>query len=212
MLSSSHAWRSIDRDVMRRDLTGWDHVAWDRIAPNREGRGHAAWSSAIAHRVAAFGARRNAAPRWWEDLIGPVSRRTARKLDNLGRRRVAAEGRTIVGRGDRADAFYLIEEGRVAVMSPHSDDDDIGVPTAILGPGEWFGGIAMSSQTSPSGEEASPMPPRTVSIHAVEGCQLRMFRRAEILTLMELAPAAAAAINERAVGMVSAEERASVAV
>jgi len=216
MLDTPHTLRRIDVDVARRDITGWNHEAWDRAAFRPRHRIDLAFRDAlsalttrIAHVVAG---RRNPSQQWWDDLTGPVDRRTARRLAMLGRRRVAAAGQMIVRRGAVADAFYLIEKGRVAISSPHSDDGDVGVPSAMLGPGEYFGEIATLHRQPPDGNGTPVALSRAASVHAVEECELRMLRRVEMLTLVELAPAAATAIRERAVGRADVDEKASVGV
>lgn len=216
MLDTPHSFRRIDVDVMRRDVTGWNHPAWDRTASRPRPRLDLAFRDSLSALTTRIGrvvaARRNPPPQWWDDVTGPVDRRTARRLAILGRRRVAAAGHTIVRRGAPADAIYLIEKGRVAITSPHSDDGDVGVPSAMLGPGEYFGEIATLHRGSPDGDGAPLTPSRTAAVLAVEECELRMLRRVEMLTLMELAPTAATAIRDRAVGRAGVDEKASVGV
>lgn len=203
---------------MSRDLTGRD-----RVARSTPGSGEAGWAMTGPRQVqpvhtmkdrlvAAVAARRNSGPRWWADLTGPVNRRTGRKLDALGRCRLAAEGRVIIRRGTRADAYFLIEEGRVAITSPHADHEELGVPTAILEPGHYFGEITGLNHDAPTADGGPASLLRTASIHAVEPCRLRVLRRTEMLTLMELAPEAAVAISRRAAGPAISAERTSVPV
>jgi len=216
MLDTPHSLRRVDVDVMRRDITGWDHPAWNRTASRPRRRLDLAFRDAFSALTTRVGrvvaARRNPPAQWWDDLTGPVDRRTARRLAILGRRRVVAAGHTIVRRGAPADAFYLIERGRVAITSPHADDGDVGVPSAMLDPGEYFGEIATLQQDSPDANGTPPALSRAASVHAVEECELRMLRRVEMLTLIELAPTAATAICNRAVGTAVAGEKPSVSV
>ncbi len=114
----------------------------------------------------------------------------------------------ILRQGTRAEGFFLIEEGRVAITSPHAEHEELGVPTAILGPGDYFGEITMLHEAAPKTDGAR----LAASVHAVEPCRLRVLRRTEMLTLIEVAPAIAAAISDRAVGRMVPAERASVTV
>ena len=59
----------------------------------------------------------------------------------------ATAGQPIFKHGDRGDKFYLIESGKVSVQIPAALGDSHLVERALLGPGEYFGEIALMMNT-----------------------------------------------------------------
>ena len=69
----------------------------------------------------------------------------------------ATVGQPIFNYGDQGDKFYLIESGKVSVQIPAADGEKQLVERALLGPGEYFGEIALLMNT-----------PRTATIIPVQ--------------------------------------------
>ncbi len=70
----------------------------------------------------------------------------------------------IVRQGDTADTMYIIESGRVNVILTNADGDDI--PLVSLGPGEYFGEMALIDAE-----------PRSATVITVEPSELLVLRR-----------------------------------
>jgi len=66
---------------------------------------------------------------------------TIDRLRPLGAEVVAAEGETVVRRGDRGTSFWVVLEGRVEVRL--TGEDGVHLPLARLGPGSSFGEMAL---------------------------------------------------------------------
>ena len=130
---------------------------------------------------------------WWVALCGDVDRRTRRRLRGLGTEFVYMPGAVIVAEGSRADRFGLIVHGEVEVVV----DDEV---VNVLGPGEFFGEVALlySRPTGPSG--APDIMPRTATVRATKTTRVHELDRAEMMTMMDAAPAAASRISRRAIG------------
>lgn len=131
--------------------------------------------------------------RWWRDVCGEVGRRSRRRLRQLGSEIVYTEGSVIVAEGDRADRFSLIIQGEVEVIVD-------GKVVNTLTSGEFFGEVALL-YSRPGGPESAPVAlPRTATVRATRTTRVRELDRAELMTLMDVAPAAASRISRRAIG------------
>jgi CRP/FNR family cyclic AMP-dependent transcriptional regulator len=74
-------------------------------------------------------------------------------------RRSFSRSSTIIAAGDPSDALYIVISGRLKVMM--SDDEGREVILAILGPGEFFGEMALVDDS-----------PRSATVIAIEPCEL----------------------------------------
>jgi MFS family permease len=92
-------------------------------------------------------------------LPAPVIERLARRLVPLKE----PAGTVLIRQGDPGDWFYIIQEGQVSV-------DRDGAPVASLGPGEFFGEIALLRDV-----------PRTATVTAGTSVQLYALERADFL-------------------------------
>jgi MFS family permease len=107
--------------------------------------------------------------------LGPASiERVARNLVSLE----ADPGTIVIREGDPGDRFYVIEEGEVEV-SRH------GEPLAKLGPGDFFGEIALLRNV-----------PRTATVTASGSASLRSLDRAQFLAAVTGSPAGAVALAD----------------
>jgi CRP-like cAMP-binding protein len=105
--------------------------------------------------------------------LGPAGlERVARNLVPL---EVAADA-VIIKEGDAGDRFYLIEAGKVVVSKA-------GAPLVSLGPGDFFGEIALLRDV-----------PRTATVKAEEPCTLRALDRQHFLAAVTGSPAGAVAL------------------
>jgi len=107
--------------------------------------------------------------------LGPASiERVARNLVQIE----ADPGMIVIREGDPGDRFYVIEEGEVEV-SRH------GEPLAKLGPGDFFGEIALLRNV-----------PRTATVTASGAASLRSLDRAQFLAAVTGSPAGAVALAD----------------
>jgi MFS family permease len=107
--------------------------------------------------------------------LGPASiERVARNLVALD----AGPGTVVIREGDPGDRFYVIEEGAMEV-SRH------GEPLAKLGPGDFFGEIALLRNV-----------PRTATVTASSFASLRSLDRAQFLAAVTGSPAGAVALAD----------------
>lgn len=98
---------------------------------------------------------------------GPVAlRRVAERLHE----HAFGAGRIVVREGDRGDCFYLIQDGRAEVLQA---DGDRTVQVALLGPGDYFGEIALLRNV-----------PRTATVRAVEDLGLLSLGRDDFERLL----------------------------
>jgi CRP-like cAMP-binding protein len=70
-------------------------------------------------------------------LFAGVPKRHLKKIAALTKEARYARGSAIVRQGDRGDAFFVILDGKAAVIRPGR------LPTIPLGPGDYFGEIAI---------------------------------------------------------------------
>jgi CRP/FNR family cyclic AMP-dependent transcriptional regulator len=76
-----------------------------------------------------------------QPLFGDLSPSEAALLGLFVQRETAEAGTVIVHQGDEGDALFLIESGQVEVRA--RDDDGNETTIATLGPGNYFGEIAL---------------------------------------------------------------------
>jgi CRP-like cAMP-binding protein len=102
-------------------------------------------------------------------LPAPTLERVAAELEQI----VARTGDVLVREGEAGDRFYLIDEGSVDVTIAMR-------PVRRLGPGEYFGEIALVRDV-----------PRTATVTAGSDVHLYSLRRAEFLAATRSRPASA---------------------
>jgi len=99
-------------------------------------------SQALAISKALSGPKRADMGAAWGDvlrgmpLFAHVPKRHVRKIASLTKEVRFAKGSTIVRAGDPGDAFFVILDRSAAVLQP-------GLPAIDLGPGDYFGEIAL---------------------------------------------------------------------
>ncbi|MGH7862712.1 MAG: AAA family ATPase [Candidatus Dormibacteraceae bacterium] len=100
-----------------------------------------------------------------------LSDNVLRALARAMRPAKATKGSTIIRQGESGDAMYVIGEGRCEVMV--EDPPGHSVVIAILGPGDFFGEMALIAEE-----------PRTATIRAIEDCNLLILDRATLYTTL----------------------------
>jgi CRP-like cAMP-binding protein len=130
---------------------------------------------------------------WWETVCGPVTRRVGRRLRHIGTEFVYLPDAVIVAEGSRAERFSVILHGEVEVVVD-------GEVVATLGAGEFFGEVALLYSRPAAPAAAPDALPRTATVRATMATRVRDLDRAELMTLMDAAPAAASRISRRAIG------------
>ena len=136
-------------------------------------------------------------PAWWTPLCGRLGYRARRRLRSLGQEYVYAPCSTIVQEGAREDRFSLIIHGDV-------DVEVGGEVVATLREGDHFGEVAMLYSRPRNPDEAPVSMPRTASVRANRVTRVREFDRAELMMVLDAAPAAATRISRRAIGRLGA--------
>jgi CRP-like cAMP-binding protein len=112
--------------------------------------------------------------RAWLGWLPRGERRTiARLLDAFD----VPAGRPLVRQGAEPEDFFLIERGRAAVLRD-------GWPIAELGPGDFFGGIALLQGTT-----------RTTSVVATTRMRIRFAPRDQFAALMRTFPTLASVVR-----------------
>jgi CRP/FNR family cyclic AMP-dependent transcriptional regulator len=81
----------------------------------------------------------------------------------------------IITEGDQSDSFYVIEDGRVKVFV--SDEQGREFVIRHLGPGEYFGELALIEDS-----------PRTASVMSTEPAKLRVVSKAAFQECLERNP------------------------
>jgi hypothetical protein len=116
-------------------------------------------------------------------LPGPIIEELAAKLVVL----TTSAGEDVIREGDAGDRFYLIGSGEVEVSSDR-------LPVATLGPGEYFGEIALLRDV-----------PRTATVRTKSDARLYALERDEFLSAVtghpESAEAADAVVASRLAGL-----------
>jgi CRP-like cAMP-binding protein len=82
-----------------------------------------------------------------------------------------APGEAVVTRGEAGDRFYIVEEGTLQVVTEE------GHAAADLGPGDWFGEMALLQDV-----------PRTATVRAVSGARLFALDRQHFLAAVTAHP------------------------
>lgn len=72
-------------------------------------------------------------------LLSSLDRKTIKRLAEQGKHREYGPGETIVREGAPASALYIILSGKVHVERGEGE----GLPVAYLGPGDFFGELAL---------------------------------------------------------------------
>ncbi len=100
------------------------------------------------------------------------------ELQAIGSRtntRVFPRNAIIVNEGDQTDSLYIVISGRVKVFS--SDEEGKEVVLNTIGPGEYFGEVALLDEQ-----------PRSASVIALESAKLAMIPRADFLRYLNEYP------------------------
>src|SRR4051794_29086320 len=106
----------------------------------------------------------------WE-LLASLADEDRRTLLSLARRRRFRRNEVVFHDGDPGDALHLISKGRVAVrvMTPLGDTATI----VILGPGEYFGEMAILSPAPRNATVVALEPLETMTLHRDDFNELR---------------------------------------
>ena len=96
----------------------------------------------------------------------------------------------VMSEGDRTDALYIILEGHARAFV--SDDEGREAVLSVMGPGEYFGEVALDEG------------PRSASVLTLEPCRMLVVRRAEVADFVKRNPAFAMQIIRRLIGRVRA--------
>jgi|SRR5579859_1692725 len=125
------------------------------------------------------------------DFLAALPEASQRELARAGGTRLYVEGETIVKQGERSAELFVVESGEVVVQSD-------GVEVARLGPGKFFGEMALMT-----GE------PRSATVVARGTCRLLVIDAASMRVVLESAPELAEAVSrvivERQAGLGEAE-------
>jgi cAMP-dependent protein kinase regulator len=90
------------------------------------------------------------------------------RVVGLARRETCKEGDVIIQEGESGDSFYIIESGAASVTRAGASD-----PVARLGPGDFFGEIALLSDA-----------PRNATVTCIEPCALLVLDRQSFYQVM----------------------------
>ena len=108
-------------------------------------------------------------------LFSELSRRDLKRVAGATITRAYKKGETIVKEGETAVAFYLITKGRVNVI--HGGDGSSQTAMASLGPGEFFGEMAILDSYS-----------RSASVVATEDTECLVLSRWDFLAELRSNP------------------------
>jgi CRP/FNR family cyclic AMP-dependent transcriptional regulator len=114
--------------------------------------------------------------------LGEAERRTLLATTRVRR---FARGETVVHAGDPADSLHLVESGRLAVRVTTAGGG--AVTLNVMGPGDYFGELALLDQRVRTASVVALEPARTRSLHASAFRDLRREHRAAedlLLTLL----------------------------
>jgi putative oxidoreductase len=117
------------------------------------------------------------------------------KLDDMGQEVVALPGGRIVSQGEAPEFFYVIQSGKVRVF--RETEDGIRTPLTELGPGAYFGEVALVTGQ-----------PRTASVEAIEESRLIKISKEEFDRLLDENPRLARhIINQLSQWLVAGDRR-----
>ena len=118
---------------------------------------------------------------------------SAGALEELSRHAVPCEFRArtaLLSEGDRSDAIYIILEGHVRVYV--SDGDGHEALLSIMGPGEYFGELALDEG------------PRSASVVTIEPCRMLVIPVADLTDFVKRNPSFAMHFIRRLIGKIRA--------
>ena len=124
-----------------------------------------------------------------EKLLAQIPALAKLSLEDLtalaaaARRRRYRHGEVIFHRDDPGDSLHIIESGRVEIVLPSEEGDDLIL--AILGPGEFFGDLSLLDGAPRSATAMAREPTTTVAV-----------RRTDFLAWLQARPGAATTIFE----------------
>jgi CRP/FNR family transcriptional regulator, cyclic AMP receptor protein len=114
----------------------------------------------------------------------------AAELEEISRHAVPREVRArtvLVSEGDTSDAIYIIVEGRVRVYVSDGEREAL---LAVMGPGEYFGELAMDDG------------PRSASVVTIEPCKVLVIPAADLADFVKRNPAFAMHFIRRLIGRI----------
>jgi CRP/FNR family transcriptional regulator, cyclic AMP receptor protein len=113
----------------------------------------------------------------WQLFAGVPSEDVRRVLASA-RRRTFSRGEVVFHRGDPGDSVHLVSKGRFAVrvITPLGDTATL----AVVGPGSWFGELALLSDDAI----------RSATVSALEPCETFALHRTDFLRLRREHPGA----------------------
>jgi len=103
-------------------------------------------------------------------LFTELSRRELRVVDGFMHQRNYLRDEVVFDEGEQGEAFYLVLEGQVLICHP----GQAGQPIATLGPGQFFGELALLDDA-----------PRSAQARAAEDSTLLVLFRGDFLGLMQ---------------------------
>lgn len=125
-------------------------------------------------------------------LLASLDRKTLKRLAEQGKQRVYASGETIVREGAAASALYVIVRGSVVVERA----DSVGGPVGQLGPGDFFGELALIEEH-----------PRSATVRAVAETECVLFVAWEFTALLKEHPQMAIPLMEALIARLHRRER-----
>lgn len=110
------------------------------------------------------------------DLFAGLEPEQLAAIAGSARLRVFARGAIIVSEGDEGLGLFVVQRG--ALKAFVVDDSGRELTLSLLGPGEYFGELALLDAA-----------PRSASVMALERCELLQISRAAFLAVVEQSPA-----------------------
>ena len=127
-------------------------------------------------------------------LFAPLAPTSLEKLARAALPETVPAGKAVVAQGERGDTFYLVVDGSLEVSSD-------GRPLRMLGPGNFFGEIALLHNVS-----------RTATVSAVTDSSLLTIRRMDFLSAVLGNPESAKTVEEIVSSRVGASNEGVAAV
>ena len=100
------------------------------------------------------------------ELFAGIGDRELERLERLGRRRHYAAGEAIVREGESGIALFAITSGRVRVSQRQADGQERELRT--IGPGGWFGEMALFSNRRRSASVTALEPTECLALHRLD--------------------------------------------